>query len=190
VQTPNTVQMPVQLAWGATAQVPSGSQQEPVGWTHGFGVQTPNTVQMPVQLAWVATIQVPSGAQQAPAGWTHGFGVQTPNIVQVPVQPAWVVTEQAPSGSQHAPVGCEQGFGVQTVSAPCQMLGDWHADCVVTAQLPAGAQHAPVAISTPIPAHDTAPNDGFPVATRQVLLPAEVGSKRTVTSSTCPAPRA
>jgi hypothetical protein len=142
---------------------------------HGLGLQSPNIVQAPVQSVWVATEQVPSGAQHEPVGWVHGFGVHTANIVQVPMQLVSVVTAHVPSGSQQEPVGWTQGFAEQVVSVSCQMPGVGQAARVVTVHAPVGAQQAPVGISTPIPLHATVPSDAFPVSTRQVLLPAEVG---------------
>ncbi len=65
-QTPSKVQVPVQFARAVAAQVPSSAQQEPVGWTHGFGSQTPAADQAPVQFACAVTTQVPIVEQQEP----------------------------------------------------------------------------------------------------------------------------
>jgi hypothetical protein len=64
--------------WVVTVQVPASAQQEPVGWTHGFGSQVLNIVHAPKQAVCSVTAQVPSVAQQEPVARTQGFGVQTP----------------------------------------------------------------------------------------------------------------
>jgi hypothetical protein len=87
VQTPASVQAPVQSACVATVQVPAGAQQEPVGCWQVFGSQTPPSVQVPVQFASVATVQVPITAQQEPVVGAVGLSS--------PPQPAETMTRIA-----------------------------------------------------------------------------------------------